>query len=77
MLYLYYSKVKGMMLANTKPSNSSDLEWPDDYYRMQVGNIIFNRPFITLVGPSKDQVFARYAIQIDAVGKPGDEYEDI
>ena len=77
MLYLYYSKSKGMMLSNTEPSDSPEWRWQGSRYDMQVGNIIFNRPFISLVGPSKDQTFVQYAIRIDAVGKPGDEYEDI
>ncbi len=78
MLYLYYSSNRGMMLCNTGPlSDISPERWQGKRYDLIIGGkIIFNRPFITLAGPDKDQTFVQYAIRIDAVGEPGDEYED-
>jgi len=81
MIYLYYRKsIDKMLLADTSPDpdwekNSRDARHQCELY-LPKKNIVFKNAFLTLVPAGKEQTLVAYALRVDAIGEPGDEYDD-
>lgn len=78
MLYFYYRKsIDKMILCNTDPSD----EWKENgrggHCELYIeGEISFKNAFAKLIPEGEKQNLVRYAMLIEALGEPGDEYDD-